>query len=147
MSGGGDGGGPNGRESEGEVANEKDEVIEEKGGVVNKEQIAEKQEAGVREKEGEIEEEENQPKNQPVTTTMTTSHAWGETNGSLSSDQPPGTSASPHNVPPQNQEQVVYADNMANLAWSLCNSKFSNKKVSPEDFVLLKVIGKGSYGQ
>ncbi|XP_055388711.1 serine/threonine-protein kinase Sgk2-like [Condylostylus longicornis] len=44
-------------------------------------------------------------------------------------------------------ELGVVTDNLANLALQGGISKYSQRKVSPEDFVLLKVIGKGSYGK
>lgn len=43
--------------------------------------------------------------------------------------------------------QFLAADNLANLALAGGMNRYSQRKVSPEDFVLLKVIGKGSYGE
>lgn len=44
--------------------------------------------------------------------------------------------------------QLVAADNLANLALARGGSQpYGSRRVGPEDFVLLKVIGKGSYGK
>lgn len=71
-------------------------------------------------------------------------------------DQPPIASAeaSPqprpdatHDTENQGLGGIVATDNLANLALSGSMGCYAQKKLSPEDFVLLKVIGKGSYGK
>lgn len=44
-------------------------------------------------------------------------------------------------------DTICAMDNLANLALHGGMNRYSQRKVIPEDFILLKVIGKGSYGK